>query len=45
MAALAEVIVHPDNASAWQRGEALSMADRGEYLLIEMPHGLFVDLR
>ncbi len=26
-------------------GELLSVADRGEYVLVEMPHGLFLDLR
>lgn len=41
----AEVMVHPEVESAWQRGEVLSVADRGQYLLLEMPHGLFVDLR
>jgi protein-tyrosine phosphatase len=41
----AEVMVHPDVEVAWQRGELLSVADRGGYLLVEMPRGLFVDLR
>jgi protein-tyrosine phosphatase len=41
----AEVMVHPEIEEAWQRGELLSIADRGKYLLVEMPHGLFVDLR
>jgi protein-tyrosine phosphatase len=41
----AEVMVFPDMESAWPERKLLSMADRGEYLLVEMPHGLFVDLR
>jgi protein-tyrosine phosphatase len=40
----AEVMVHPDVESAWRGGELLSAADRGTHLLLEMPHGLFVDL-
>jgi protein-tyrosine phosphatase len=40
----AEVMIHPDVEQAWRRGDLLSVADRGQYLLIEMPHGLFVDL-
>jgi len=38
-------MVHPEIEAAWRRGELLSVADRGEYLLVEMPHGLFIDLR
>src|SRR5689334_17626939 len=41
----AEVMVHPDMEASWGQGNLLSVADRGEYLLIELPHGLFVDLR
>jgi protein-tyrosine phosphatase len=41
----AEVMARPDLEDAWQRGELLSVADRGSYLLVEMPHDLFVDLR
>jgi protein-tyrosine phosphatase len=40
----AEVMVHSEVVSAWSEGRLLSMADRGRYLLIEMPHGCFVDL-
>jgi protein-tyrosine phosphatase len=41
----AEVMVHPDVDSSWRKGELLSVADRGQYLLVEMPHDVFVDLR
>ncbi len=41
----AEVMVHIDMVESWRGGKLLSVADRGEYLLIEMPHALFVDLR
>jgi protein-tyrosine phosphatase len=40
----AEVMVHPDIEVSWRRGELLSVADRSPYLLVELPHGLFVDL-
>ena len=40
-----EVMVDPDTDLAWQKGHLLSVADRGHYLLLEMPNGLFVDLR
>lgn len=41
----AEVMAQPDLEASWKRGELFSVADRGSYLLVEMPHGLFVDLR
>ena len=41
----AEVMARPDIVSAWQRGELLSIGDHRKHLLVEMPHGLFVDLR
>src|SRR4029077_1340873 len=41
----AEVMVHPEEESSWRHGGLLSVADRGKYLLLEMPHELFVDLR
>jgi protein-tyrosine phosphatase len=41
----AEVMARPDLESAWQNGELLTVADRGRYLLVEMPHQVFVDLR
>lgn len=40
----AEVMVHPDIESSWADGRLLSVADRRRYLLIEMPHGCFLDL-
>ena len=40
----AEVMAHPDSESSWAEGKLLSVADRRQYLLVEMPHGLFVDL-
>jgi protein-tyrosine phosphatase len=42
--ACAEVMVAPDMADAWQRGDLLSVADRRQYLLVEYPHGQFVDI-
>lgn len=41
----AEVQVFPGLESAWSRRELLGVADRREYLLLELPHGLFLDLR
>jgi protein-tyrosine phosphatase len=41
----AEVMVGPDTEADWRAGRLLSVADRGKYLLIEMPNGLFVDVR
>src|SRR5439155_24222049 len=41
----AEVMAHPDLETLWAAGRLLSVADRGQYLLVEMPHQLFVDLR
>ncbi|MHB1421795.1 MAG: tyrosine-protein phosphatase [Gemmataceae bacterium] len=40
----AEVMVDTDTEENWRAGLLMSVADRGQYLLIEMPHGLFVDL-
>ncbi len=40
-----EVMAHPEMVNAWQQGALLSVADRREYLLVEMPHNLVVDLR
>jgi protein-tyrosine phosphatase len=41
----AEVMAAPETAAAWRAGTLLSVGDRGQYLLLEMPRGLFVDLR
>jgi protein-tyrosine phosphatase len=41
----AEVEVHPDMLASFRKGELLTVADRGQFMLVEMPHGVFVDLR
>jgi protein-tyrosine phosphatase len=41
----AEVMARPDLDALWDAGQLLSVADRSAWLLVEMPHGLFVDLR
>jgi protein-tyrosine phosphatase len=41
----AEVMARPNLEIAWNKGELLSVADRRQYVLLEMPHQLFVDLR
>ena len=41
----AEVMAAPETARAWSEGRLLSVADRGQYMLLEMPRGLCVDLR
>jgi protein-tyrosine phosphatase len=41
----AEVMVDADLESAWKKGNLLSVADLREYLSLEMPHDLCVDLR
>jgi protein-tyrosine phosphatase len=41
----AEVMVRPEIEAAWRNGELLTVGDRGQYVLLEMPHGLCVDLR
>jgi protein-tyrosine phosphatase len=40
----AEVMVQPALERSWQEGTILSVADQGQYLLIEMPDGVFVEL-
>lgn len=40
----AEVMAHPEIEASWERGALMSMADRKQYLLLEQPHNLFVDL-
>jgi len=41
----AEVMVTPDMDELWRQGSLLSVSNGRRYLLIELPHGLFVDLR
>ena len=38
-------MVHVDLETSWKKGDLLSVADRRDYLLLEMPHDLCVDLR
>lgn len=38
----AEVTMQPDIESAWRRGDLLSIADGGGYLLLELPNDLIV---
>jgi len=40
----AEVMVRPDLETAWDQGQLLSVAHRRQYVLLEYPHGLFVEL-
>ncbi len=40
----AEVMAHPEVDASWRKGELLSVADRGQYLLLEMPNDRYVDL-
>ncbi|AWM39618.1 Tyrosine-protein phosphatase YwqE [Gemmata obscuriglobus] len=41
----AEVMAAPDLPEAWDTGRLLSIGDHRKYILIEMPHRLFIDLR
>lgn len=41
----AEVMVGPETLDRLSRGELLTVGDAGRYLLIEMPHGMFVKLQ
>ena len=40
----AEVMAGPSLVEDWAAGRLVSLGDAGKYLLVEMPHGLFVDL-
>jgi protein-tyrosine phosphatase len=40
----AEIMLSPTVVADWQAGKLLSVADRRQWLLVEMPHGLFVDV-
>jgi protein-tyrosine phosphatase len=42
--ACAEVMAQPETVEHWRAGRLLSVADRCQYLLLEMPRGVFVDL-
>lgn len=41
----AEIMADIDMEKAWDKKELLSIADRNQYLLVEMPDGLYVNLR
>jgi len=41
----AEVMVAADFEEAWNDGRLLTMADRGQYLLIELPHGVYLEIQ
>lgn len=40
----AEVMAEPETPLAWSQGQLLSVADRGQYVLLELPDGVYVDL-
>ena len=40
----AEVMAQPDTVGDWNSHKLLSVADGGRFMLLEMPHGVFVDL-
>lgn len=39
-----EVMLSPTLVDDWKTGRLLSVGNRGQWLLVEMPHGLFVDV-
>lgn len=41
----AEVMVHPRTLSSVDEQQYLTIADRGLFMLIELPHAVFIDLR
>jgi protein-tyrosine phosphatase len=41
----AEVMIHPWVTASWAAGELLSVGDHGRFVLMEMPQGLYLDLR
>ena len=41
----AEAMAGPDLVEKWKAGQWLSIGDRKKFLLVEMPHGMFLDLR
>lgn len=40
-----EVMLTPDLLTDWQAGKLLSVGDHGRFLLVEMPHTTFLDIR
>jgi len=40
----AEVMAHPETGRHWREGQLLSVADKNQFMLLEMPHRVFVDL-
>lgn len=42
--ACGEVMLSPELLDDWHDGRLISMADAGRYLLIEMPHGVFLEI-
>lgn len=40
-----EVMLGPDLLADWHAGRLLTLGDHGKFLLVEMPHGLFLDAR
>ncbi|HPM79538.1 MAG TPA: hypothetical protein PLF81_02505 [Candidatus Anammoximicrobium sp.] len=42
--ACGEVMIGPELLDDWTAGRLMSVADSGRYLLIEMPHGVFLDI-
>ena len=40
----AEIMVQLDCEEAWERQAYLTVGDRGKYVLVEMPHDIFVDI-
>jgi protein-tyrosine phosphatase len=41
----AEVMISLDTAAQWKAGQLLSYGGHGKYLLLEQPHGMFLDFR
>lgn len=41
----AEVMVHPTTLKSVDEGAYLTIGDNGRFMLIELPHGIFIDLR
>ncbi len=41
----AEVMISAETLPQWRSGQLLSVGDHGKYLLVEFPHGLYLDIR